>query len=146
MRTQPILSRRDPDDPHPWAEIDVEDGNLAINVRALNGAAPSRAGQEARAGRTRPEAARRGIEQAEERARGPRGLALTQGTRPDDAPDLDERPTLADEIHVLAETLDGDLEFVPESQQRETYYAHLGWYDPATGEWTLLEFVDPADV
>lgn len=46
------------------------------------------------------------------------------------------------EIHVLAVTLGGKLEFVPFSEQRDEYYAHLAEYDPNTGKITQLEFVE----
>lgn len=47
-----------------------------------------------------------------------------------------------DEVHVLAVALDGTLEFVPVSEQREVYYAHLAWYDPSTGNADAMEFVE----
>ena len=50
-------------------------------------------------------------------------------------------PDVMNEQHVLAITLNGDLEFVPFSKQRPEYYAHLGWYDPSTDTWELLQFI-----
>ena len=44
-----------------------------------------------------------------------------------------------DEVHVLAITLDGEVEFVPASEQRPVYYAHLAWVYP-DGTIEELEF------
>lgn len=146
MNRPRIASRRDPDRPEPWAEVEVVDGSLSINVEEINGVAPFRDAEERRLrGRALPGATRAALDRARNRSRGPRGLTLTTGDRDETAPDLADRPRLEDEVHVLAVTLDGDLEFVPESKQRPAYYAHLGWYDPTSGEWTALEFVDPTD-
>lgn len=46
------------------------------------------------------------------------------------------------ETHVLAVTLDGQVDFTPESEQQPEYYAHLAWYDPETDSWTRLNFVE----
>ena len=53
---------------------------------------------------------------------------------------LELSPIKPTEIHVVAITLDGNLEFVPESEQRPEYYAHLGWYNPVMDTWTILDF------
>lgn len=45
-----------------------------------------------------------------------------------------------EERHVLAVDLEGDVDFVPVSEQRATYYAHLAWYEPQSDEWEVLEF------
>lgn len=53
-------------------------------------------------------------------------------------------PALPNEVHVLAVTEDGIVDFVPLSKQRPVYYAHLAWYDPSTGTLTTLDFEDGA--
>ena len=54
-------------------------------------------------------------------------------------------PLALTEWHVLAITLDGTIEFVPFSQQRPEYYAHLGVYKPESNTWELLQFIDEGD-
>ena len=44
------------------------------------------------------------------------------------------------ETHVLAVTLDRQVEWVPISKQKPVYWAHLGFWDPATDTLRLLEF------
>lgn len=118
MRSSPIRSFSDPARPEPWAELVVADGSLDVTVRALNGL------------------------EAYKRARG-EDVPPGWKRRPEaTAHTLARSPSKPDETHVLAVTLDGDLEFVPQSEQRPVYYAHLAWWDPATGEWTVLEFVE----
>lgn len=53
---------------------------------------------------------------------------------------IDLNPGKATERHVLAVTEDGIVEFVPESEQRPVYYAHLAWYDPTTQTLEVLDF------
>lgn len=52
--------------------------------------------------------------------------------------------TKSTEVHVLAVTLDGGYEFVPASEQRPAYYAHVAWYNPVTQEWKVLDFQEDA--
>lgn len=44
------------------------------------------------------------------------------------------------EVHVLAVTMGGALEFVPVSEQAVEYFTHLAWYDPVAAAWTVLRF------
>lgn len=44
------------------------------------------------------------------------------------------------ERHALAITLEGELELVPFSKQRQVYYAHLAFIDPETGDAEVLKF------
>lgn len=131
MIRRPVTSRRDPARPEPWAELDLVDGSLSVTVQALSG-----------------------LDVARERAAERVGEPLDQKTRDQLAkakrPHVTEHtfaldPDAPDEVHVLAQTLDGDLEFVPLSKQRAVYYAHLAWFAPSTAEWTALQFVDPTD-
>lgn len=133
MQRRPIVSRRDPDDPRPWADLELTDGSLDVQVRELNGLPAFRA--------------RNGLGADEPPGwkRRPDATAHTFARSSDDQAAADTGVAPADEIHVLAVTLDGELEFVPTSQQQPVYYAHLAWWDPATGEWTALEFIDPTD-
>lgn len=52
------------------------------------------------------------------------------------------KPGKLNERHVLAVTEDGVVEFVPVSEQRPVYYAHLAWYDPTTQTLEILEFTE----
>ena len=131
MKRPPIRSRRDEARPEPWADLLLADGSLDVQVRELNGLLVAREHAAERAGQALDKATRNKLE---------------QGRRPNATSHTFELDADADdEVHVLAQTLDGDLEFVPESKQRPEYYAHLAWFDPSTGEWTALEFVDPTD-
>lgn len=120
MKNVPIRSCSNPDDPRPWADIDLADGSTAVTVKELNGLPAFR--QRNGLGADVPPGWKR-------RPNSTAHSFAVDGGAPD-------------EIHVLAVTLDGAIVFVPESQQESVYYAHLAWYDPATGEWTRLVFTE----
>lgn len=128
MRTTPVKSKSDESTANPWVQFDVADGSLQVTVRALNGVVPFREAQARAEGR---ELAAR--ERSEIASRGQRAVRTHTFTVDTSVPA---------ELHVLAVTVDGDLEFVPASKQRPVYYAHLAWYDPTTSEWSRLSFVD----
>lgn len=130
MKRIPIVSRRDETDPHPWADLDLIDGSLEVQVRELNGLPAFRA----RNGL--------GVEDPPGWKRRPQATSHTFARSTDDVAAAGTGVAPADEVHVLAVTLDGVLKFGPTSQQQPVYYAHLAWWDPATGEWTALEFVE----
>ena len=44
-------------------------------------------------------------------------------------------------IAIMA-TLDGVIEYIPETKLNGVYQAHLGFYDPVTDTLDLLEFID----
>lgn len=54
-------------------------------------------------------------------------------------------PTALTEPHVLALTLEGVMEFVPVSKQRQVYYAHLAFVDPVSGDAEVLIFEDDGE-
>lgn len=143
MQTAQIASDLDPTSPRPWAELKVADGSLEVDVVVMNGLLPFREAQAARG--ERPLSAAERSKVASSRP-GKRRFALSTEKRANPSQAADPGPpNLAEEIHILAVTLDGEYEFVPVSRQRPEYYAHLGWYDPSTKEWTILQFVqDPA--
>lgn len=141
MQRHPICSRRDPDRPEPWADLDLVDGSLTIAVRELNGFTAAKEIAAARAGEALDAAELNALKGRERPEVTSETLQLSTDTT---APEGGGLPP-AEQVHVLAVTLDGDLEFVPESQQASVYYAHLAWYEPATGEWTAFEFIDPTD-
>lgn len=120
MKTVPLKSSSNPDDPRPWADLALTDGSLDVTVNALNGLVAFRQrnglGAEAPPGwQKRPDPTSH-------------SFSLTAGKEA--------------ETHVLAVTLDGTLVFVAESDQQSVYYAHLAWWEPASGEWTALDFID----
>lgn len=146
MKRPPIRSRRDESDPHPWAELNLTDGSREVEVVELNGLLRARELAAERAGEKLDNAERRKLENS----RRPTPTTHTFELDGDTDPTVDDDgnptgPAPADEVHVLAQTFDGELEFVPLSKQRPEYYAHLAWFEPDTGEWTALEFHDPAD-
>lgn len=53
---------------------------------------------------------------------------------------LDQQRSL--EEHILAITLNGQVEFVAASQQRPVYRAHLAFFNPVTQTWRRLVFID----
>jgi len=108
----PIRSVDDPNNPKPWFEMDLDEASMSLRIRKANGLSRALAGVS------------------------PRAEQALVKTHP-----LQLNPQARDEIHALAVTLDGSLEFVPMSKQRPVYYAHLGFYDPRTDTWELLEFV-----
>ena len=133
MKRIQVRSHQDENDPHPWAELDIADGSLDIRVKALNGLEAFRERNGLGAGsppgwQRRPEATSHSLERSTEAGASPIQDPL--------------RPQIRDEVHVLALTLDGALEFVPSSQQKPVYYAHLGWWDPLSSEWTVVDFVE----
>lgn len=113
-----IYSNPDPANPRPWFEYDVTDGpdGLSVAFEKANGLAAA------------------GWTNASEAAED----ALMNNSRHG----LAVSPEKPDEVHVLAVTVDGDVVFVPRSEQAPVYYAHLGRYDPVDGYWDLLTFVE----
>jgi hypothetical protein len=110
-----IRSSRDPDDPRPWFDFRLRSDLRAVveDVKGLAAADWSDA------------------DETDEQALvedSPHSLVISR-----------EKP---EERHVLAVTTDGAIEFVPESEQRPVYYAHLAWYDPLLDEITQLQFID----
>lgn len=100
-----IRSNSDPSDPRPW--FDLRFGSAGwVDVLEANGLAA--------AGWTNAD------EQAEQ--------ALKDNSRHSFNPATDEE-------HLLAVDLEGNLVLEPRSEHAGTYYAHLGRYDPAAGEW-----------
>lgn len=127
-----ILSTSDPDDPRPWFRFTFDGATLTVDMTEANGlAAYSKANGRAVS------------KQKEAAARRKHAFTLAPERRADLPPRDPALPPRDQEVHVLAMTEDGDLEFVPQSEQRPVYYAHLAWYDPATGDVAVLEFVDP---
>lgn len=144
MKRVPIKSSANPEDPRPWFEMLLADGSPEVELLAANGLLAFREHMADIGKRPFPAEERERVmknETAAARRKYPTRLAT--GPRPQGSPKPEEsRPNLRDEVHVLAMTMDGEVEFVPSSQQRHEYYAHLAWYDPLTSEWTALEFGD----
>lgn len=140
MRHVPIRSARSENDPRPWANLGLTDGSLTIEVRELSGLLRAREIAAEQAGKALDKATRDKLEKGRRPNATTHMFALDTDTT---APTGGVAP--ASEVHVLAVTLDGDLEFVPLSKQRPAYYAHLAWFDPSTGEWDRLQFIDPTD-
>ncbi|MDQ7794160.1 MAG: hypothetical protein RDU89_07070 [bacterium] len=113
---QEVTIRSDPseDSPRPWFEFEFNEKSLAVTVSRIRGLS---------------------------RALGRSDRALEDSLEGKTVA-LQLNPDRATEIHVLAVTLDGELEFVAESQQRPIYYAHLAWYDPVKREAKVLKFVE----
>lgn len=111
-----INSVKDPDDPHPWFDFELR-SDLRAEIREATGLSAA---------------------------------AWTDAATSDEQVLVDdsahslaisaEKPM---EEHVLAVTTEGEIDFVPRSEQRAVYYAHLAWYDPETDELDVLEFADP---
>jgi hypothetical protein len=144
VKRTPVRSSPDPEDPRVWVELDAEDGSLTVHVRNLNGLVPYREEEAALSGGRVTAYARKKLLAAQAGAVGERTFARSTELRGEDEEFDPDRPQPADEVHLLMLTLDGDLLFAPTSRVRGSFYAHLGAYDPATGEWELLEFVDDA--
>lgn len=142
MKTRSIASSSDENDPRPWADIKVTDGDLTVVVNALNGVLPFREKQEQAQGRVLSDTVRNSLKGKRRPIPTTHKLGLSTAKRDPNEEFDSTRPELADEIHVLAVTIDGDVEFVPFSRQNRFYYAHLGWYDPKTREWDVLQFID----
>jgi hypothetical protein len=143
VNTRQIRSNPDESNPRPWADFELGDGSLSVTVGALNGLHAFREAMAARGERPYPEAERTKVGASRRPTPTKHTLSLSTEQRPaDEQPSDPARPSLADEVHVLAVTLEGDLEFVPTSRQRHVYYAHLAWYDPLTKVWDKLQFVE----
>lgn len=142
MRKTPIKSVSDPANPRCWARLVCADGSPDFEVHDLNGLVPFREVDEARNGRALTAQARANLVRARPSAykgvlaQGPNVLGRDRGK-------FDSlRPNLQDELHHVLWTVDGDIVFLPSSQMSGFYYAELGWYDPMTKTWTVLEFVE----
>lgn len=144
MKVNKIISSSNPDDPRPWADFEVSDGSLQVTFRTLNGITAYQEAAAKRRGTTLGVAQRDAFKRTEfsNAAGRMQTLSLATGPRLPGEKVFEGRPNLSDEEHMLAVTEDGEIEFVPFSRQRQVYYAHLASYDPLTGEWTLLSFVD----
>lgn len=112
--TKPITSSSDPENAFPWFEFTLDIPGGSVTFTKANGLSIA-------TGKAPP--------QAESGLLKAHSIALSS-TKPN-------------EVHVLAVTMDGAVEFVPESEQKPIYYAHLAWYDPTTDELTVLEFTQP---
>lgn len=110
-----IISNSDSTDPRPWFDFRVS-SDLWVDIFEANGLAAA----------TWTNASEQAEQALTENSR--HSLGLTSGKET--------------ETHVLAVATDGGLEFVPRSEEAGVYYAHLGWYDPETGTWEKLEFVE----
>ncbi|MEX0748786.1 MAG: hypothetical protein WD467_03260 [Candidatus Saccharimonadales bacterium] len=126
-----IVSRRDPNHPTPWCDFEVTDGSLTVIIQELSGLRPCRQLMAEQSNSLLPATT---CDQLEGKCS---AMATTHNLTLD--------PSAATVKHVLAVTLDGDLEFIPEHLQQPIYFAHLASYEPSTGEWTKLRFVDPLD-
>lgn len=121
VRARPIKSCADRDCPRPWveyADFKVKPGGIECKIVRCSGPAAS------------PEC--KTVDAAKERAL-EKVWSFTY--------DL----TALTEPHVLALTLDGQLEFVPQSKQKPVYYAHLAFVDPVSGDADVLLFVDEGE-
>jgi hypothetical protein len=112
-----ISSSSDPSDPQPWFDFDFDSADLEVDIREANGLAA--------AGWTNAS------EQAEQDLVGNSIHAKSLNSEKDT------------EVHVLLIDLDGNLQFVPESEQPAVCYAHLAWYDPEADTLDQLTFTDP---
>lgn len=110
-----IESNSNPDDPRPWFDGDLR-SDLRAEINDINGLSAAE-------WTTASDETETSL--VEESAH---SLTISE-----------EKPM---ETHVLAITTDGDVELVPESDQRASYYAHLAWYDPETDEIEALTFRD----
>lgn len=145
MIIREIKSNSDESDPRPWADFDVTDGSLDVEVRAFNGVLGFREAMARREGRELPAETRQALAAKRRPTPTRHAFGLAQGSRP--APTPDDPAAEADlstEIHALVVDLDGELQLAPVSQLPAVLYAHLAFYDPATGEWDRLQFVEAA--
>lgn len=108
-----IESNSDPNDPRPWFDHDLR-SDLRADIRDANGAAAA---------------------------------DWTTATETDEqtlVEDSSHSLTISsekpEEVHILLVTTDGQLQFIPESEQPAVCYAHLAWFNPDTGEITQLNF------
>lgn len=115
-----ITSSDNPNNPFPWADLEINDNSLSVGVKAFNGL--------------------EAYQRIKMRQQG-QSLTPTMAQKFKKNPEtLNLRLKNPSERHVLAVTEEGEYEFVPFSQQRLIYYAHLAWYTPTTGEWEVLKF------
>jgi hypothetical protein len=110
-----IKSNSSPDSPRPWFEFTFNAATLEVTFTKANGIS---------------KAISKVTKAKESALKGKRKVKIKAGKE--------------SEVHVLAITLEGDVEFVPVSEQRPEYYAHLAWYDPTTGSLDALEFEEEA--
>jgi hypothetical protein len=106
-----IFSNPDPASPQPWFDFDFDGENFI--VRECNGLAASK----------------------ETKANKATEAALKKSHK------VKKKVGKESETHVLAITLEGVVEFIPQSEQRPVYYAHLAWVHP-DGTIESLEFVE----
>lgn len=108
-----IKSDPDPDTGRPWFDFDFDTSALEATFREANGLS------------NHPDAA---------------ANASVDHLPPNSKHAMSLNANKDTEVHVLAVALDGTLDFVPLSEQRAEYYAHLAWYDPTDGTLDKLEF------
>lgn len=142
MKKNIIKSDLSESSPRPWMEFDVVDGSTSVTINKINGVVPYlryRAFQENKDFST---TAAQAVDARVRSMIKRHNFSLATGTKTPEELTPGESPNLAEEVHVLAVTLEGEVEFVPFSRQKAEYYAHLGLYNPATGEWEVLQFVE----
>lgn len=112
IRSALIGSSSTATDARPWIVYDIDAAAQAVVVRDVNGLAA------------------RGTVSRQKEAGLRRRIPLE--LRPGD----EETP------HWLMLTLDGQWVFEPETRLSGEYYAHVARFDPKTGDWLKLEFLD----
>lgn len=130
MDRRGIWSHPHEDDPHVWAEFEVADGSLDIEVTALNGIGPFR---------------RRQFPDMPEQSHAAAHVMMKSHIRKRKLQLSKKYPT---DLHLLTLSHEGDLLFLAHTETEaygaRGFYANLAWYEPSTGEWTRLVFV-PGD-
>lgn len=139
MKKLKIQSDPDPETSWPWFALEVADGSPDFEITEANGLIPFRHRMRSQAMPFGP-ATQALVEANAAKLKGKRKGVLKRGAPPPGALRQPGRQNYEDEIHVVAVTIDGEVDFVPHSEQRLEYYAHLAWYDPKTQTWDVLDF------
>lgn len=125
MDRRGIWSHPHEDDPHVWAEFEVTDGSLDIEVTKMNGLSPFR---------------RRNFPDLPEQSHAAAHAKMKSHLKKRRLQLSKQYPK---ELHLLTLTYDGDLLFLSVTECDDYplgFYANLAWYEPGTKEWTRLVF------